>query len=90
MALIKCPECGNEMSSTALSCPHCGAPNKAEQTKEENRKSSQLLATICGILTFCVGVFGDNFGMSTGMRLFVVAFLLVGYVIANKEVKSNK
>lgn len=24
MALIKCPECGNEVSDTAQSCPKCG------------------------------------------------------------------
>ena len=26
MALIKCPECGHEMSSLADACPHCGCP----------------------------------------------------------------
>jgi uncharacterized membrane protein YvbJ len=26
MALIKCPECGNQVSNTAATCPHCGAP----------------------------------------------------------------
>ncbi len=26
MALIQCPECGNEVSSAALSCPKCGYP----------------------------------------------------------------
>ena len=26
MALIKCIECGNEISSMAVSCPHCGCP----------------------------------------------------------------
>lgn len=26
MALIKCPECKREVSSTAKACPHCGAP----------------------------------------------------------------
>lgn len=26
MALIKCPECGREISSFATSCPHCGYP----------------------------------------------------------------
>ncbi len=24
MAMIKCPECGNEISSDAISCPQCG------------------------------------------------------------------
>lgn len=26
MALIKCPECGREISNAATSCPHCGYP----------------------------------------------------------------
>lgn len=26
MALIKCPECGKEISDKAISCPHCGCP----------------------------------------------------------------
>ena len=26
MALIKCPECGNEISNLALACPKCGCP----------------------------------------------------------------
>jgi len=26
MALIKCPECSKEVSSTAVACPNCGAP----------------------------------------------------------------
>jgi hypothetical protein len=30
MALIKCKECGSEISSKAKACPHCGAPTKKE------------------------------------------------------------
>ena len=26
MALIKCPECGKDVSSIAKACPNCGAP----------------------------------------------------------------
>lgn len=26
MALIKCPECGNNVSTAAATCPHCGYP----------------------------------------------------------------
>ena len=31
--LIKCPECGKEISSKAGSCPHCGCPIKEEKTQ---------------------------------------------------------
>lgn len=36
MALIKCPECGADISSQALSCPHCGFPIKDTDVLDEN------------------------------------------------------
>ena len=33
MGLIKCPECGNEISDKAQSCPKCGYP-LSEQKKD--------------------------------------------------------
>jgi uncharacterized membrane protein YvbJ len=30
MAMIKCPECGKEVSSKAVSCPACGNPINAK------------------------------------------------------------
>ena len=35
MALIKCPECGNEISSSAKMCPHCGYPFKFNLKEKE-------------------------------------------------------
>ena len=36
MALIKCPECGKEISNSAKSCPHCGYPlDKEQPVKQE-------------------------------------------------------
>lgn len=38
MALIKCPECGKEISDKAKSCPGCGYPiNKTEVETEQDR-----------------------------------------------------
>ena len=34
MALIECHECGKEISSSAASCPGCGAPMHAKQHKK--------------------------------------------------------
>ena len=31
MSLIKCPECGKEISTAAASCPHCGYPLAKEK-----------------------------------------------------------
>ena len=33
MALIKCPECGKEISSEADACIHCGFPIKKKQKR---------------------------------------------------------
>lgn len=35
MALIKCPECGKEISDKAISCPNCGNPINQQTQKEE-------------------------------------------------------
>lgn len=32
MTLIKCPECGKDVSTAAESCPHCGFPIKKESS----------------------------------------------------------
>lgn len=40
MALIKCPECGKEISDRAKSCPNCGFPitdEKENQTRSDER-----------------------------------------------------
>lgn len=51
MSLMKCPECGQEMSDQAESCPHCGY--KIEQTKfckycGEKVPIDSVICTKCG------------------------------------------
>lgn len=35
MALIKCPECGKDVSTSADACPHCGFPIKKQNNVDE-------------------------------------------------------
>lgn len=42
MALIKCPDCGNEVSDKADSCPKCGYPIRRELSYEETGEASEL------------------------------------------------
>lgn len=52
MALIKCNECGNEVSNTAKACPKCGAKiiNKIkEEKKKKNKHKFILIGIIVGI-----------------------------------------
>lgn len=46
MALIKCPECGREISSNAAACPHCGNPVPKKMCPvhiERNREIALLI-----------------------------------------------
>ncbi len=70
MALIKCPECGNEISDKASACPSCGYPiNKSnlDQSEQQNSKTitntenntkktkrNIILAVVLGILILVV------------------------------------
>lgn len=53
MALIKCPECGHEVSDEALSCPNCGHPLKS---RTEN--TSILKQILVYFVSFFLAPFG--------------------------------
>lgn len=40
MAMIKCPECGNEISDKAFSCPKCGNPVSSNEYQTSNQTSN--------------------------------------------------
>lgn len=50
MALIKCPECGKEISNSAKVCPHCGYKQKKLDIAKHKKISTYIL--IIGILLF--------------------------------------
>ena len=53
MAMIKCPECGKEISDTARSCPDCGWENSTIRGAEIKSSRGRKLGT--GVIIF--GVF---------------------------------
>ncbi len=46
MALIKCPECGKEISDNANKCPNCGNPM---YVKKKHSPLGIVSAVMCGI-----------------------------------------
>ncbi len=42
MALLKCPECGHDVSSEAEACPHCGYPIKKKIKTKESYSSKKI------------------------------------------------
>lgn len=62
MALIKCEECGKEISSEALTCPHCGATTaegKRHKKFQANNKLSMVrtVISIADTLALCVSAY---------------------------------
>ncbi len=57
MALIKCKECGKEISNTAISCPNCGAKNKNNNETASGRlKAICFLIPLIGIIIFAINI----------------------------------
>ena len=51
MALIKCSECGCEVSDKATACPNCGCPiEKTITTKKDEKSKKNKELVIIGIL----------------------------------------
>lgn len=54
MALIRCPECGKQISSQAVSCPQCGCPITSRPTTvkirclSDDRHVKRMVFTING------------------------------------------
>lgn len=46
MALIKCPECGKELSNRASSCPNCGCPINSNMNKRSSISYLRLVISI--------------------------------------------
>ena len=49
MSMIKCPECGKEISDSAKACPNCGHP-----MKQKKSKLIFVIAVIMGIIALVV------------------------------------
>lgn len=59
MSLIKCPECGKDVSDKAKACPNCGHPIQSKIKRHP--KWVIVLAAICGIIALfvCISAFLD-------------------------------
>jgi uncharacterized membrane protein YvbJ len=82
MALIKCPECENQISDNAETCPNCGYPinNRKPQNIIVKKNEGCFLQTL-------------NLGCMIIIILFVVAivisFIATGYSFFNHTKKNE-
>ncbi len=52
MALIKCQECGKEISDTSKKCIHCGAKIKKEKNEEIKKNKKKTILIILSVFLF--------------------------------------
>ena len=57
MALVKCPDCGSQISTEATACPKCGRPCTAAPAAPVRKKTSTFTWVILGLIAF--GIFGS-------------------------------
>lgn len=82
VALINCYECGKEVSDTAATCPHCGAPIRKSYTPEfvdEERQVSPLL--FVGIIVLPIIFIWVLFkkGYSVKSRIWGVGYVVLSF-----------
>lgn len=60
MAMMKCVECGKEISDQARTCPNCGHPSdreaKMQKVQDTNQRSSRAGNVLVGIILMIVGI----------------------------------
>lgn len=89
MALIKCPECDNEVSSFATSCPKCGYPiaNKVvgNSSSKDVSKIAQVIVWFSGFIGIVgiIGIIGGIFKYAEwffpSVCLIIVAIFIYGF-----------
>lgn len=56
MALIKCKECGKEISSQSKTCPNCGNPTKSKGFDIDKEVSALKKVLIVGIVLIVIAI----------------------------------
>jgi len=46
MSIVKCEECGKEISNSAKNCPNCGAKTLTSKKRSISRQWSELLPVV--------------------------------------------
>jgi len=96
MALIKCAECGKEISDQAKVCPHCGLPLK------KKGKGLAIASFVLGIVScvYSIGIVSTAFTpysknnttlvLAVYIFIFAILSLIFGIVAHNKGCKLKK
>lgn len=90
MSLIKCKECGKEISDKASHCPNCGCPNfEQNKTKQDNKpnkgngKSGRLIISILMLIFSTIVLFQScAVGMANTLENSDALDGSIGFIVA--------
>jgi 4-hydroxy-3-methylbut-2-en-1-yl diphosphate synthase IspG/GcpE len=89
MALVKCPECSNDISDQAVSCPSCGYPFRDVVAVTEFREFRMRFRK--RILTFYLISCIVCFPIGVALKLSLVwALCILGIVVASARLATLK
>ena len=82
MALVKCPECGREVSDAAASCPGCGHPIAQQPTLQPILQPAQKWSPgVAAVLSLIIPGAGQMYKGSVGGGLLWLLFVVIGYAM---------
>lgn len=84
MSLIKCGECGKDVSDKAECCPNCGCPVKIKKEEKVSVKKKTKSNIFAGLLI----IFGVPLG-SLGMMLCVAGIVIAIIEINDKKIENK-
>ena len=81
MAMIFCTECGKKMSSQAITCPHCGCPNKTLGKSINGLYKGKKSIVVYLLLCWFLGIIGAHryyagkYGTAILMTVLTITFV---------------
>ena len=85
MALIKCPECGSEISDKAMSCPRCGCPISTANGEETQIQSKLKMQEDAEEKVIVLKKDSGCGGCTTFVVLLVIALICLFYYVSEEE-----
>lgn len=79
MAMMKCPDCGKDVSNQATACPGCGHPIKAAEARPIV-VSAGPSAGVAAVLSLVIPGAGQMYAGSVGGGIAWLIFVVLGYL----------
>lgn len=91
MALTTCPECGREVSDTAVMCPHCGKTFNKQIAKNSASAMKVMFSLVIGfVLSISSFPFFTLASASFVFALIGIGMLALGIYLIVKGLKKKK